>query len=87
MSHYDHYPARIDPYAVDLSRLEPVLSRHAGKPTTLSAILGETHSEFGFLPLAALAEIARRTNRPTAVVQRVAWAWMRAQASSRHWVA
>lgn len=66
-----------DPYTVDLTLLEPVLERHADNPDALTTILVETHTVFGYLPLAALPRIARCTNRSVSAVRHVAEMWAR----------
>jgi len=72
-----------DPYAADLRLLEPVLDRHADDPDALTTILGEAQSLFGYLPLAALPQIARSTNRSVSAVHHVASMWARSK-PSRH---
>lgn len=66
-----------DRYQADLRLLEPVLDRHASNPDALTQILQETQAVFGYLPLAALPEIARSTNRSVSAVQAVASMWAR----------
>jgi len=72
---------RQDRYSADLRLLEPVLDRHADDPDALTTILGETHSLFGYLPLAALPRIAHTTNRSVSAVHRAASMWARSRPS------
>ncbi|MEI7813676.1 MAG: NAD(P)H-dependent oxidoreductase subunit E [Coriobacteriia bacterium] len=57
---------------VDLTLLDPVLARHDEDYGALIPILQETQEAYGFLPRAALAEIARRREMPYAEVYGVA---------------
>jgi NADH-quinone oxidoreductase subunit E len=57
---------------VDLTLLDPVLARHSDDFGALIPILQETQATYGYLPRAALAEIARRRETPYAEVYGVA---------------
>jgi NADH-quinone oxidoreductase subunit E len=57
---------------VDLTLLDPVLACHLGDSGALIPILQETQAAYGYLPRAALAELARRLETPYAQVFGVA---------------
>lgn len=61
-----------DAEEVDLTLLDAVLEHHLGDSGALIPILQETQAAYGYLPRAALAELARRLEIPYAEVYGVA---------------